>query len=54
MVHQISLASAIVILLVAVLFLYLFGPLALILIVVGVILLWWAFGPGSRSVVITS
>ena len=54
MVHQISLASAILILLVAVLFLWLFGPLALILIVVGVILLWWAFGPGSRAVVVTN
>ncbi|MCI4327269.1 MAG: hypothetical protein L3K16_06520 [Thermoplasmata archaeon] len=53
-VHTISFTSAVVLLLVAVLLLYLIGPLALLLAILGVFLLWWALGPGSRQIVVTT
>jgi hypothetical protein len=53
-VHQISLAGAILLVLVAILFLFLIGPLGLLILILAVILFWWAFGPGSRGVVVTT
>jgi hypothetical protein len=52
-VHTISLGGAILLFLLAVLFLYLFGPFALILVILGAVLLWYAFGPGRRVVITT-
>jgi hypothetical protein len=54
-VHQISLAGAILLVLLAVLFLFLIGPLGLLILILAVILFWYAFGPGSRgSVTVTT
>jgi hypothetical protein len=50
-VHQISLAGAILLVLFAILLLFLIGPLGLLLIVLAVVLFWYAFGPGSRGAV---
>jgi hypothetical protein len=50
-VHTISLAGALILLVLAILLLFVIGPfglLLLLLILVG-ILFWWAFGPGSRT-----
>jgi len=47
-VHQISLAGALVILVLAVFFLFLFGAIGLVILIVAAILLWYAFGPGAR------
>jgi hypothetical protein len=48
-VHQISLGGAILIVLVAVLLLFLIGPLGLLLLILAVVLFWYAIGPGSRG-----
>ena len=54
-VHQISLVGALLLVLVAILFLFLIGPLGLLVLILAVVLFWYAFGPGSRgSVTITS
>ena len=50
-VHRISLAGALVIILLAILFLFLIGPLGLLILILAVVLLWYAFGPGGRVVV---
>jgi hypothetical protein len=46
-VHRISLVGALVILLLAILFLFLIGPLGLLILIVAAVLLWYAFGPGA-------
>ncbi|HTW40177.1 MAG TPA: hypothetical protein VMF04_04900 [Thermoplasmata archaeon] len=53
-VHRISLVGAILLVLVAVLFLLLIGPLGLLLLILAVLLFWYAFGPGSRRTVTVS
>jgi hypothetical protein len=47
-VHKISLFGAVVIVLLAFLFLVLIGPLGLLILIVAAVLLWYAFGPGAR------
>jgi len=54
MAHTISLGAALLIILLAIVFLILIGPLALLILVLAAVLLWYAFGPGARRVVITS
>jgi Flp pilus assembly protein TadB len=54
MVHTISLGAALLIVLLAIVFLFLIGPLGLLVLILAVGLLWYAFGPGSRSVVVSS
>jgi hypothetical protein len=53
-VHTISLFGAILLLLVAIFFLFLFGPLGLLVLIVAAVLFWYAFGPGSRSSVVVT
>ncbi|MCI4339574.1 MAG: hypothetical protein L3J68_04505 [Thermoplasmata archaeon] len=53
MVHTISLGAALLIILVAIVFLFLVGPFGLLILILAAILLWYAFGPGARRVVIT-
>ncbi|MGA7922533.1 MAG: hypothetical protein WCA77_00955 [Thermoplasmata archaeon] len=53
-VHTISLAGAVVIILLAILFLFLIGPLGLLLLILAAVLFWYAFGPGSRGAVVVS
>jgi len=48
-VHKISLFGAVVIVLLAFLFLVLIGPLGLLILIVAAVLLWYAFGPGARA-----
>lgn len=52
-VHTISLGGALLIILLAIVFLFLIGPVGLLILIVAAVLLWYAFGPGSRRVVIT-
>jgi hypothetical protein len=49
-VHTISLFGAFVLLVIAILLLFVIGPLGLLLLILAAVLFWWAFGPGSRSV----
>jgi hypothetical protein len=44
-----SLFTAVVLVLLALLFLAAVGPLGLLLLLVAVVLFWYAFGPGSRG-----
>jgi hypothetical protein len=53
-VHTISLFGAVVLVLVAVLFLILLGPLGLLVLILAAVLFWYAFGPGSRGTVVVS
>jgi hypothetical protein len=53
MVHSISLGAALLIVLVAFVFLWLIGPLGLLILILAAVLFWYAFGPGARHVVIT-
>jgi hypothetical protein len=53
MVHTISLGAALLIILVAIVFLFLVGPFGLLILILAAILLWYAFGPGARRVVIS-
>jgi hypothetical protein len=55
MVHTISLFGAVVLVILALVFLVLIGPLALLVLILAVVLFWYAFGPGaSGRTVITS
>jgi hypothetical protein len=49
MVHTISLFGAIVIVLFAIIALFFFGPLVLLVLILAVVLFWYAFGPGARG-----
>jgi len=51
-VHRISLVGALVIILLAILFLFLIGPFGLLILILAAVLLWYAFGPGR--IVVTS
>lgn len=53
-VHTISLVGAVLIILLAILFLFLIGPLGLLLLILAAVLFWYAFGPGSRGAVVVS
>jgi len=48
-VHRISLAGALLMVLLAIVFLVLIGPLGLLVLVVAAVLIWYAVGPGARS-----
>ena len=50
-VHRISLAGALLIILLAIVFLFLIGPVGLFILIVAGVLLWYAFGPGARIIV---
>jgi hypothetical protein len=52
--HTISLFGAIVLVLFAVLFLFIFGPLGLLLLIVAAVLFWYAFGPGSSHPIVVT
>ena len=47
-VHRISLAGALLILLLAIVLLFLIGPVGLLVLILVGVLLWYAFGPGAR------
>ena len=49
-VHRISLFGALVIVLLAILFLFLIGPLGLLILILAAVLLWYALGPGRIAV----
>jgi hypothetical protein len=54
-VHRISLFGAVVLVLLALVFLILIGPLGLLVLILAAVLFWFAFGPGARGpVVITT
>lgn len=50
-VHTFSLTGAILLVLLAIIFLVLIGPFGLLLLILAVLLFWYAFGPGSRGAV---
>jgi len=54
MAHTISLGAALLIILLAIVFLFLIGPLGLLVLILAGVLIWYAFGPGARRVVISS
>ena len=54
MAHTISLGAALLLLVLAILFLFLIGPFALLILIVVVVLLWYAFGPGARRAVVSN
>jgi hypothetical protein len=51
-VHRISLAGAILILLLAFVFLVVIGPFGLLILILAALLFWYAFGPGARSITV--
>jgi len=51
--HTISLGAALLIIVLAIVFLFLIGPPGLLVLILAAVLLWYAFGPGARRVVIT-
>jgi hypothetical protein len=54
MVHQISFAGALLLILLAIVFLFLIGPVGLLVLILAGVLLWYAFGPGGIRVVSSS
>jgi hypothetical protein len=52
MAHTISLGAALVIILLAIVLLFVIGPVGLLILLLAGVLLWYAFGPGARRVVI--
>lgn len=46
--HRISLAGAVLLVLLAIVFLVLIGPIGLLVLILAVFLFWYAFGPSSR------
>ena len=49
-VRPISLGGAALIVLSTIEFLYLIGPLGLLILILAVVLLWYSFGPGTRRI----
>ena len=49
-VHRVSLFGALVIVLVAVLLLFVIGPVGLLILLLAGVLIWYAFGPGRLVV----
>lgn len=54
MVHTISLGMALLLVLVAIVLLFVLGPFGLLVLILAGFLIWYAFGPGSRPLVVTS
>jgi hypothetical protein len=54
MVHTISLGMALLLVLVAIVLLFVIGPFGLLILILAGVLLWYAFGPGSSTVIRTS
>jgi hypothetical protein len=52
-VHRIGLAGALLLVLLALVFLFLIGPVALLILILAVVLIWYAFGPGARTLAST-
>ena len=52
--HTISLFGAVVLVLVAILALFLLGPLGLLVLVLAAVLFWYAFGPGAHGSIVVS
>jgi hypothetical protein len=50
-VHTISFAGAVLILLVAIVLLFVIGPLGLLILILAAVLFWYALGPGNRPTV---
>ncbi|MCI4369699.1 MAG: hypothetical protein L3J81_00020 [Thermoplasmata archaeon] len=50
-VHRISLAGALLILLLAIVLLFVIGPFGLLILILAAVLFWYAFGPGNRTIV---
>ncbi|MGD0718101.1 MAG: hypothetical protein ABSA15_00750 [Thermoplasmata archaeon] len=50
-VHRISLVGALLLILLALVLLFLVGPIGLLILILAFVLLWYAFGPGGRVVV---
>jgi hypothetical protein len=50
MAHTISLGAALLIILLAIVFLFLIGPFALLILILAAVLIWYAFGPGNRRI----
>ncbi|MHB8352367.1 MAG: hypothetical protein ACYDFT_06765 [Thermoplasmata archaeon] len=48
-VHTISLTGALVLILLAILFWFLIGPIGLLVLIFAAVLLWYAFGPGRTT-----
>ena len=48
-VHRISFAGAVLLLLLAIVFWVLIGPVGLLVLILVGVLLWYAFGPGART-----
>ena len=53
MAHTISLGAALLIILLAIVLLFVIGPLGLLILILAGVFLWYAFGPGARRGVIT-
>jgi hypothetical protein len=49
-VHTISLGAAVLLILLAIVFLFLIGPFGLLVLILAAVLLWYAFGPGNRVI----
>jgi hypothetical protein len=47
-IHTVSMTGAVLIILLAVVFLFLIGPLALLILIIAAVLVWYAIGPGAR------
>lgn len=47
-VHRIGLAGALLLIFLAIVFLFVIGPLGLLVLVVAGVLIWYAIGPGAR------
>ena len=50
-VHRISLAGALLILLLAIVLLFVIGPFGLLILILAAVLFWYTFGPGNRTIV---
>jgi hypothetical protein len=50
-VHRISLVGALLLILLALVLLFLVGPIGLLILILAFVLLWYALGPGGRVVV---
>jgi hypothetical protein len=53
-VHTISLLGAVVLVVIAILLLFLLGPVWLLILILAAVLFWYAFGPGSRGAVVVT
>jgi hypothetical protein len=53
-VHFISLSTAVVLAVIAILLLFVVGPFGLLLLLLAAVLFWYAFGPGSRTAVVVN